>query len=313
MNAPAPAAEVPRRLRAFLLDQTLVLVPAAAVSVATATTWSAPHAVVVGSAVLVTLQVLLGIGAGTLGRTPGRAVAGLRVIDARTGGAVGVARGVLRSLLVGLLGVATVGVGWLALALTVARDDQGRGRGWHDHLLGTEVTRDLPGSRAAGERDGGGDFGRTTSGVGTGGAGASAVGPGGVVDLTALRLGPPVVPVQRTPDAAAGAVSGTIGAPRGLRLLPHWWALESEDGTVQPVTGPVRRAGVDLAQAPDGALVVRDAGTGEGTLLVRGSVARTLVAGRVTTLLPGDRIRVDGQWWRVRGHDSPAALLQSGP
>jgi hypothetical protein len=43
--------------------------------------------------------------------------------------------------------------------------------------------------------------------------------------------------------------------------------------------------------APDGALIVMDRGSTNGSMLVRSGVARELPAGRPTTLLPGDEVR----------------------
>lgn len=60
---------------------------------------------------------------------------------------------------------------------------------------------------------------------------------------------------------------------------------------------PLRSADMSLSKThaqfqvvPDGALVVMDRGSTNGSVLVRGGVSRPLSAGRPTTLLPGDRV-----------------------
>jgi uncharacterized RDD family membrane protein YckC len=142
--------------------------------------WTA--AIVVGLALLVVL--VNGILTGVSGATPGKRATALRVVDHGTGLPLGVGRGTLRSLVLGLSGLPTLGFGLAALAWTALAGSGGQRRGWHDQVTGSVVV-DLRPQDAATE--------------------AEDEGPRHVVNLTAMRLvpataqTPPVVPAAPRP------------------------------------------------------------------------------------------------------------------
>lgn len=271
MTPPAPE----RRLHAFAVDQLLGLaVVAAAVVVA-------PGA---GAVAGLALLAAYAVGVGVLGTTPGHALLGLRVVDAATGAPVGVRRGALRTLLVVGAGLPTLGLGAASLARSVLVDAQRRGH--HDHRCGTRV-RDL---RAAP------------------GPVPVAQAPAPVVNLTALRLvpgdpGPP--PAYDRPEREPLATGpwrvvldsgeelavdgpGLLGRdpePRPGEEVAHLVPLRSADRSVS-------KTHARLHVAADGALVLTDRGSTNGSTLQRGGVVRPLPPRRPTTLLPGDVVRL---------------------
>lgn len=268
MSERAPEPE--RRLVAFALDRVLA--------------WGVPLAVLVAAGPLAGLAAWLAVTAalvlllGATGSSPGRAATGLRVVDAASGAPIGPTRALLRTVVVGVATVPTVGLGAAVLARTVLTDPGGRRRGWHDLRAGSVVVDVRPAPVVAAEE-------------------APAPAPG-LVNLTTLRLAPPaeaVVPPAR-PD----------------RVLPGRWRLAFDSGETFVVTGPVlvgrapagdaarlvalpdasvSKTHAELRTTPEGALVVRDRGSTNGSVLVRGGTTRPLTAHRPTTLLPGDVVR----------------------
>lgn len=272
MTSRAPLADPQRRLHAFVLDQALALLPAAGVAVALAATGAA-RVSAVAAGLVVGLLVTTGLGAlaGATGVSPGRAAYGLRLVDRDADVPVGAARGALRALLLAATGWVSAGTLWCVLALSVARDETACGRGWHDRRLGTRVVG-RPAERTA-------DADSHASPV------ASDSDPGHVP-------GHAPVPAPRRPAA---------------RVLPRGWQVEVDGGEVHDVADRLRLGAVEFARMPDGALALRDVGSTHGTLLVRDGAARTVAPGRVSTLLPDDRVRVGERWTRVLGTDRVAA------
>ena len=74
--------------------------------------------------------------------------------------------------------------------------------------------------------------------------------------------------------------------PEGRQGEPvrHLVPLTSSDMSVS-------KTHAQLQVAPDGALVVMDRGSTNGSVLVRSGVTRELPPGKPTTLLPGDEVR----------------------
>lgn len=301
-GAVAAASRLPdlgARLRGLALDQALVAV------VAVAAWWVVPAGSLLPAAAAALAVVALGAADGTTSRTPGRLLAGTVLLDDCTGRAVGVRRGVLRTSCLTLAGLPTAGLGWVLLALGAATDPSGGRRGWHDRVLGTRVN-------------------------GSGGSlplAPAAVEPA-TVNLMALRLGS-AAELAQVPHPRAG--SG--------RVLPRHWRVEFDRGegfdvadrlvvgrlpaTAPPdapdepgwarltsTDGSLSATHAELAALPDGSLVLRDRGSRNGTLLVRGGAARTLPPGRPTTLLPGDRIRVGDRWMRVSGRSGGDPVVE---
>lgn len=287
MTPVATPADHQRRLQAFLLDQCVVVLPAACVAAALTssgapTTW----AWLTSSAVAAVALTLTGAVAGATGHSPGRRLMGVRLVAADGARPLGAVTGAARSWLLTLAGLLTAGAGWWWLALSVVRDEHGRGRGWHDRLCGSLVVEvDVA---AAAEAPVPGDPVARVEGLDV------AVADARLLDLTALRLAQP------------GPVPAPRRSPR--RPLPVRWQLEVEGEPPVEVTGRVRRAGVEVSVVSDGSLVLRDAGTDGGTSLVRGGAARTVEPGRSATLLPGDRFRADARWVEVLGIDEAVVL-----
>ncbi|MBO0846463.1 MAG: RDD family protein, partial [Nocardioides sp.] len=105
---------------------------------------------------------------GTTGRTPGKALLGLRLVHAETGEPIGIRAAMARTF---VLGVAAVpfGFGLAALAWTALADTTRLRRGWHDRLVSSVVmdTRPVPVAEEPAD-----------------------AGPRHVVNLTAMRLMP---------------------------------------------------------------------------------------------------------------------------
>jgi uncharacterized RDD family membrane protein YckC len=104
-----------RRFAALLIDWALCLV--------TASFYADPRGVA-WPPVLV-LIALNTVGIGLFGQTPGMALAGLRCISIHDGGAIGLAKALLRAVL-------------LALLIPAVIMDESR-RGWHDRAAGSVV------------------------------------------------------------------------------------------------------------------------------------------------------------------------------
>jgi len=81
-----------------------------------------------------------------------------------------------------------------------------------------------------------------------------------------------LVLVGRRPEPRAGEPVGTL------------LALSSSDMSLS-------KTHAQFQVAPDGALVVMDRGSTNGSFVLRGGASRTLTPGRPSTLLPGDVVR----------------------
>ena len=331
-----PPAGLDRRFYALAVDRLLAWPVLAAGVYAAYRFLLADGDVAAGIAVILALVVVIGVGfavlAATLGTSPGKAATGLRLVSAEEGRPIGVARALLRGLVVGLAGLPTFGLGLASLAWTALMDRGRQRRGWHDHLTGSIVVDIRPVAEQPVEL---------------------VEAPRQVVNLTAMRLAPapppppPVVPptpppaqppraaaaqppAPTAPSAAPPARSPTLGPPaddpertvvRGTPPRPTAsvvWQVTFDDGHTVVVDGltllgrrpearpgePVRhlvplsssdmsvsKTHAQLQVAPDGALVVTDRGSTNGSQLVRSGVTRELPPGRPTTLLQGDEVR----------------------
>jgi len=325
-------AELERRFRAFVVDRVVAWVVVAAAAYLVLRHLADPDRPVTGvvavAAMVVAMGAVLAVPLGLTGSSPGRAVAGVRLVDARTGAPLGVGRAMRRQLLLGLATLPTFGIGVAVLAWTVATDPGGRRRGWHDRVVGSEVV-DV---RATRSRE---DVPED--------APEDAV-PRHLVNLTALRLGPVVpasshpVRARRTrpePPGAAGTDGPAAGAHRGR------WRVAFDTGETVPVEGPVllgrdpearpgeavrhlvplRSADMSLSKThaqvrptAEGLLVVTDRGSTNGSTLLRQGAVRELPVGRATTLLDGDRVRFgdrEMQVLRASGDRSPTTRSRS--
>ena len=306
-----------RRFYAFALDRMIAWGIDLAVAVVVSRFLISQGRAILGVLVIVATVLLVGLVfalmQGATGTTPGKSLLGLRVVHTGTGAPLGAGPGVLRTF---VLGVAALpfGFGLAALAWTALADITRLGRGWHDHLVSSIVvdTRPLPVVEEVEEP-----------------------GPRHVVNLTALRLAPagptppapepapepasvpPRVPSRPRPAATWGLMFDTgervvvdtlvlVGrrpeprtAEQGARLV----ALGSADMSVS-------KTHAQVVVAPDGALVVTDRGSTNGSTLVRKGMPRPLASGRPTTLLEGDVVNLGDRAMTVikveRGRAVPA-------
>jgi uncharacterized RDD family membrane protein YckC len=177
-----PIAQLERRFTAFAVDRLLAWSLLAVIGVVTAVAVSDDVWTVVGSVAggAVLLWLAFSVALGVTGSSPGKAMTGLRVVHHGTGTPIGVGRALLRSLVLGIAGLPTFGLGLATLAWTAVEDRGRQRRGWHDHLAHTVVADVRPVEEVAEEVD---------------------EGPRHIVNLTAMRLVPaPPVEVVRTPE-----------------------------------------------------------------------------------------------------------------
>ena len=308
-----PPAELDRRLYAFTLDRLVVWsLDALAVVVAHHLLIGRDH-VVTGVAAAVVAVLLVGLGLALLlglrGISPGKAALGLRLVHHETGAPVGVGPALVRSLVLGVSALPTAGLGAATLAWTAVTDRGRRRRGWHDHLAGSIVVdvRPVPVGREE-----------------------VAAAPRQVVNLTALRLVPapaaqpaaglpahPLAPARPAEERATERAA-THGSAPGRRAGPRW-RVSFDSGETLVVEGltlvgrrpealpdeqvrhlvrlrsgdlSLSKTHAQLQVARDGALVVMDRGSTNGSILVRRGVGRELAPFRPVTLLAGDRVRL---------------------
>jgi uncharacterized RDD family membrane protein YckC len=308
-------------------------------------------AAIAGTVLLVWLigSMLVGI----FGLTPGKALVGIRVLSFEDARPVGLLRAMLRTLVLGLATVPTLGFGAAALAWTAMVDPSGWRRGWHDLRTGTVVVdvRPVPAVEEPEEEA-----------------------PRQVVNLTAMRLvpasptpprrvptrgkRPPEPPPEAAAPPAPPAVTPRQGlgwplvgeapadspapyeaaergprptappaAPEGDRTLPRppdtaappvRWQVTFDTGEQFEVRGltlvgrrpeprpgePVKRlvtlpsddmslskTHAQFQVVPDGALVVMDRGSTNGSILIRAGVTKRLAGGKPATMRDADRVR----------------------
>ncbi len=291
-----PIAQLERRFTAFAVDRLLAWSLLAAVGVVTAMfvsdeLWTVVGAVA-GAAVL--LWLVLAIVLGVSGSSPGKAMTGLRVVHHGTGTPIGVGPALLRSLVLGVSGLPTFGIGLATLAWTAVEDRGRQRRGWHDHLTHTVVVdvrpvvevadarrrgpaphrqphRDAPGPGAAGR--GGADAGALRA-VDAPPAAAARGHPAAARRAARRPASPPPPrpqqPRPQQPPPQPASSRSSRAAPRG-RSLRRSRAAPAVAGALRQrgelrdrrpragrpaPRGPQRRAG----RAPDPALVGRHVG-----------------------------------------------------
>jgi len=178
-----PIAALERRFTAFAVDRLLAWSLLVAVGVVTALFVSDDVWVVVGAVAgaMVLLWLVFAIVLGVSGNSPGKAVSGLRVVHHGAGTPIGIGPSLLRSLVLGVAGLPTFGIGIATLAWTAVEDRGHQRRGWHDHLTRTVVVDVRPVVEVS-DAD-------------------ADEGPRHIVNLTAMRLIPaPPVETVRTPE-----------------------------------------------------------------------------------------------------------------
>jgi hypothetical protein len=285
------AADFDRRFYALVLDRLIAWTIVGTVA------WAAYHFLVspggVAAAILVVAAVLLVVGLvfavvqGLVGTSPGKAARGLRVVHVDSGKPIGVRPAIQRTLILGVATLPTFGIALATLAWTALTDRGGMRRGWHDlvtHAVVVDV-RPVPEAPTVTEQP-----------------------PHQMVNLTAMRLVPPQAPAQSPeqpvirnraiPSLARWRVSFDSGEtfvveglavvgrrpePRPGEEIRHVVALSSEDMSLS-------KTHAQFQVAPDGVLVVMDRGSTNGSVLIRNGVPKDLVAGRPSSLLPGDEV-----------------------
>ena len=208
-----------------------------------------------------------------------------------------------------MLGLAAVpfGFGLAALAWTCLADRSRLRRGWHDRLVSSIVVDVRPAPVVEAAPD---------------------AGPRHVVNLTAMRLAPahrlvgtiePAAP-PRAPRHAAPRTwepartpggAWTVSFDSGERVAVDTLVLVGrspdprlgEQGArlvALPSTDlSVSKTHLEVVVAADGALVVTDRGSTNGSTLVRRGTPRHLTPGRPATLLEGDRVLLGDRTMRV--------------
>ncbi len=211
-----PIAQLERRFAALVIDRLLAWTVIAGVGVATALFVSDDVWTVVGAVAgaTVLLWLVLSVVVGLTGMSPGKAVTGLRVVHHGTGTPIGVGPALLRSLVLGVAGLPTFGIGLATLAWTAVEDRGRQRRGWHDHLTNTVVVDVRPVVEVADT--------------------AVDDGPRHIVNLTAMRLVPaPPVEQVRTPERTE----------HSMRRQPLPADLARPAATPAPARRPPRRPG----------------------------------------------------------------------
>jgi uncharacterized RDD family membrane protein YckC len=292
-------ADADRRFYAFAVDRLVAWSIDAAVAVVVARTLADDH-LLLGVAVVVATVVAVGLVfavlQGSTGRTPGKSLTGLRLVDTGTERPIGVRRAVLRALVLGLA-VVPFGFGLAALAWTSLADRSRLRRGWHDRLVSSIVVDVRPEPVVEATPD---------------------EGPRHVVNLTAMRLAPAhrlVGAIERPPapsraprhaaprswvPAEASGVAWGVSFDSGERVDVDTLLLVGrspdprlgEQGarlvTLPSADLSVSKTHLEVVVAGDGVLVVTDRGSTNGSTLVRQGTPRHLTPGRATTLLEGD-------------------------
>src|SRR4051794_25465993 len=181
-------ADVDRRFYAFAIDRLIAWSIDLAVAVVVSRMLLARDHVLLGvlviAATVLTVGLVLALLQGATGRTPGKSVAGLRLVDTAAERPIGARRAVLRALVL-LLAAIPFGFGLAGWAGTAGVDPSRLRRGWHDRLVSSIVVdvREEPVAETAPDE-----------------------GPRRVVNLTAMRLAPaprhPATPEPATAEPA---------------------------------------------------------------------------------------------------------------
>ncbi len=366
------AAGADRRFYAFVVDRLFAWGVCGGEAYVAYTTLIEPGRLWTGVAAIAGTVLMVGlltsVMVGLFGVTPGMALVGIRVLSFEDARPIGLLRAILRTLLLGVATLPTLGFGAAALAWTAMVDPSGWRRGWHDLRTGTVVVdvRPRPAVDEPEEEE-----------------------PRQVVNLTAMRLVPasptpprriphrgkqPAAPPEPLPatgatptvtpkrglgwplvgeapaDASAeAALTPALGPrpaappsarppstappsppstpPQSERTQPHpadaetpivRWQVTFDTGERFEVRGltlvgrrpeprpgePVKRlvtlpsddmslskTHAQFQVVPDGALVVMDRASTNGSILIRAGVTKRLVGGRPATLRDGDKVR----------------------
>jgi hypothetical protein len=322
-----PVAGLDRRFYAFMVDRLIAwTMVAAACWAAYELFWRddqvwAGIALVAG--VVVAVWVVFAVALGVVGTTPGKAAVGVRALHVGSGEPIGFGRALLRGLVLGVATLPTFGIGLATLAWTAVADPTRRRRGWHDHVARSIVVDLRPEPTAPDEADSGPRHVVNLT--------AMRLVPAAPLQATpaAPRRAPRTPVVAAPPAATTEPQPAPVGAPESQRTVRRsavvtptgveaGWVLAFDTGERVPVDGvvlvgrrPSARPGeavrhlvalpsqdmslskthAQIGVAGDGALVVMDRGSTNGSVLTRQGVSRPLSGGKPTTLLEGDLVR----------------------
>lgn len=258
---------------------------------------------------------------GIVGATPGKAMLGLKVVDQATGGSIGLGRAALRQLMLGIAGLPTIGIGLGTLAWTALMDSSGQRRGWHDVVTHARVDDVRPAVVPVPVT--------TEEPKPIVNLTAMRLAPAPETPAPPAAPAPPL-PTPAVPPAPAPAATAVPAAPVAVPVPPMpssgGWAVAFDTGEQFVVTGlvlvgrnPEGRAdeppatllslpSTDMSLSkthaqfqvvPDGALVVMDRGSTNGSTLVREGVSRPLAARKPATLREGDVVHFGDRAMRV--------------
>ena len=325
-----PVAGLDRRFYAFMVDRLIAwTLVAAACWAAYELFWRddqiwAGVALVAG--VVVAVWVVFAVALGVVGTTPGKAAVGVRAVHVETGTPIGFGRALLRGLVLGVATIPTFGIGLATLAWTAVADPTRRRRGWHDHVARSIVVDLRPEPTAPEEADSGPRHVVNLTAMRLVPAPPQPAAPAAPrrAPRTPVVATPPPAPAAPGRGAAAASASPSPSAPcAGHPSSPRpvsrpGWVLAFDTGEKVPVDGvvlvgrrPSARPGeavrhlvalpsqdmslskthAQIGVAGDGALVVMDRGSTNGSVLTRQGVSRPLSGGKPTTLLEGDLVR----------------------
>jgi uncharacterized RDD family membrane protein YckC len=320
-----PAADLDRRFYAFAIDRSIAWGIDAAAAVVLFQALIDPGDVWAGVAaiagVIVLVWAVFSVVLGRTGSSPGNAIAAIRVVREGSGTPIGVRAALLRQLILGAAALPTLGLGVATLAWTAVMDRDGRRRGWHDHVAHSvvvdvrPVAEDLPEEDASPSHVVNLTALRLVPAPGPVPVSAPARAPRpvspppvGPAPAPRRRLGYPLVPEPRpdpvdSPAARPEPARWRVSFDTGESFLVQGLALvgrrpEARNG--EPVQHLVELSSTDMSLskthaqfqiAADGALVVMDRGSTNGSFLVRQGVPRGLPAGKATTLVDGDHVR----------------------
>ncbi len=199
-----PSADPERRATAFAVDRLIGWGVAAGVAYAA---WrladlGVPSAITVFAGTVVVLGLIAAVVLGTTGLSPAKAMLGLRVVRRSDGRPVGVLPALGRTVVLGLAGLPTLGLGAATLGWSAAMDPTGKRRALHDRIGDAVVVDTRPPSMIEP---------------------VAAEAPQPVVNLTALRLLPDPEPaVQADPEPDFGLPPHIAAPPASLgQSLPH--------------------------------------------------------------------------------------------
>jgi uncharacterized RDD family membrane protein YckC len=323
-------ADVDRRFYAFAMDRLIAWGIDLAVALVVQHYLLARGHVLLGIGAIVATVLLVGlvfaVMLGVTASTPGTSFLGLRVVRATTGEPLGVGPALLRTAVLGLAAV-PFGFGLAALAWTAVADTSRLRRGWHDHLVSSIVldVRPLPVARESDDSGPRHVVNLTAMRLVPARRTPPAPDPAQVPARAPSRprhaaSEPALEPSERTTvrdlslaqDAGVPATAETTATPvswglafdTGERVVVdtlvlvgrHPEARAGEQGarlvTLPSADMSVSKTHAQVVVAPDGALVVTDRGSTNGSVLRRQGVAKPLTAGRPATLLDGDVVSV---------------------